>query len=201
MINAVTSEGVLTLTLARPDKANALTEDMLNQLADAVRGADAQAIVLTGQGKVFSAGADLEAVANGLATSPAWERLSGAIAAFEGLTIAALNGTVAGGALGMVLACDVRIAVAGAKFFYPVLKMGVLPQPSDPARLRELVGPARAKMMLLGGAKITTDDAFAFGLIDKIVADQAALETEIALLTTTAGTAKSGLVARIKAMI
>jgi enoyl-CoA hydratase len=201
MINAVTSEGVLTLTLARPDKANALTEDMLNQLADAVRGADAQAIVLTGQGKVFSAGADLEAVANGLATSPAWERLSGAIAAFEGLTIAALNGTVAGGALGMVLACDVRIAVAGAKFFYPVLKMGVLPQPSDPARLRELVGPARAKMMLLGGAKITTDDAFAFGLIDKIVADQAALETEIALLTTTAGTANSGLVARIKAMI
>ena len=201
MINAVMSEGVLTLTLARPDKANALTEDMLNQLADAVRGADAQAIVLTGQGKVFSAGADLEAVASGLATSPAWERLSGAIAAFEGLTIAALNGTVAGGALGMVLACDVRIAVVGAKFFYPVLKMGVLPQPSDPARLRELVGPARAKMMLLGGAKITTDDAFAFGLIDKIVADQATLEAEIALLTTTAGTAKSGLVARIKAMI
>ena len=201
MINAVMSEGVLTLTLARPDKANALTEDMLNQLADAVRGADAQAIVLTGQGKVFSAGADLEAVASGLATSPAWERLSGAIAAFEGLTIAALNGTVAGGALGMVLACDVRIAVVGAKFFYPVLKMGVLPQPSDPARLRELVGPARAKMMLLGGAKITTDDAFAFGLIDNIVADQATLEAEIALLTTTAGTAKSGLVARIKAMI
>ena len=201
MINAVTSEGVLTLTLARPDKANALTEDMLNQLADEVHGAGAQAIVLTGQGKVFSAGADLEAVASGLATSPAWERLSGAIAAFEGLAIAALNGTVAGGALGMVLACDVRIAVVGAKFFYPVLKMGVLPQPSDPARLRELVGPARAKMMLLGGAKITTDDAFTFGLIDKIVADQATLEAEIALLTTTAGTAKSGLVARIKAMI
>ena len=150
---------------------------------------------------MFSAGADLEAVASGLATSPAWERLSGAIAAFEGLTIAALNGTVAGGALGMVLACDVRIAVVGAKFFYPVLKMGVLPQPSDPARLRELVGPARAKMMLLGGAKITTDDAFAFGLIDNIVADQATLEAEIALLTTMAGTAKSGLVASIKAMI
>jgi enoyl-CoA hydratase/carnithine racemase len=201
MINAVMSEGVLTLTLVRPDKANALTEEMLNQLADAVRGADAQAIVLTSKGKVFSAGADLEALTSGLATSPAWERLSGAIAAFEGLTIAALNGTVAGGALGMVLACDVRIAVAGAKFFYPVLKMGVLPQPSDPARLRELVGPARAKMMLLGGARITTDDAFAFGLIDKIVADQATLEIEIAQMTATAGTAKSGLVARIKAMI
>ena len=68
-----------------------------------------------------------------------WERLSGAIASLPCLTIAALNGTLAGGAMGMVLACDLRIAVPGAKFFYPVMKLGFLPQPSDPKRLAALV--------------------------------------------------------------
>lgn len=201
MIRAATSGGVLTLTLARADKANALTEGMLNDLADAVLGSDAQVIVLTGEGRVFSAGADLEAVKQGLATSPAWEKLSGAIAAFSGLTIAALNGTVAGGALGMVLACDLRVAVDGATFFYPVIKMGVMPQPSDPARLRALVGPARAKLMLLAGAKLTATQALTFGLVDRVVDDQAALEATINTLIDPATTAKPGLLAQIKAVI
>ena len=74
--------------------------------------------------------------APGLATSDVWERLSGAIAALPCLTVAALNGTLAGGANGMALACDLRIAVPSAKFFYPVMKLGFLPQPSDPARWR-----------------------------------------------------------------
>lgn len=201
MIRAATSDGVLTLTLARADKANALTEGMLNDLADAVLGSDAQVIVLTGEGRVFSAGADLEAVTQGLATSPAWEKLSGAIAAFSGLTIAALNGTVAGGALGMVLACDLRVAVDGATFFYPVIKMGVMPQPSDPARLRALVGPARAKLMLLTGAKLTAAQALTFGLVDRVVDDHAALEATINTLIGPATAAKPGLLAQIKAVI
>jgi hypothetical protein len=54
----------------------------------------------------------------------------------------------------MALACDLRIAVPGAAFFYPVMKLGFLPQPSDPARLAALVGPARARLMLMGGARI-----------------------------------------------
>ncbi|WP_377509612.1 enoyl-CoA hydratase/isomerase family protein [Octadecabacter sp. R77987] len=201
MIPAATSDGVLTLTLARAGKANALTEGMLNDLADAVLGSDAQVIVLTGEGRVFSAGADLEAVKQGLATSPAWEKLSGAIAGFSGLTIAALNGTVAGGALGMVLACDLRVAVDGATFFYPVIKMGVMPQPSDPARLRALVGPARAKLMLLTGAKLTAAQALTCGLVDRVVDDHAALEATINTLIGPAMAAKPGLLAQIKAVI
>ena len=104
--------------------------------------------------RVFSAGADLEAAKAGLATSPLWERLSGAIAALPCLSIAALNGTLAGGAFGMALACDIRLAVPGARFFYPVAQLGYLPQPSDPGRLVALVGPARAKMILLASQKI-----------------------------------------------
>ena len=169
----ITRDGpVTTLTLQRPDKANALPADVLSGLADAVEGAgDARALILTGAGKVFSAGMDLEAARDGLATSPVWERLSGAIAAFPGLSIAALNGTVAGGAMGMVLACDLRVAVPGARFFYPVMKLGFLPQPSDPARLAALVGPARAKLILMAGQKIDAEQALSFGLLDEVVTD------------------------------
>ncbi|MEL7092254.1 MAG: enoyl-CoA hydratase/isomerase family protein [Pseudomonadota bacterium] len=169
----VTTDGALTLiTLNRADKANALTAQMLEAMADAVEGAsDAQALILTGAGKVFSAGMDLDEAKSGLATSPVWERLSGAIAAFPGLSIAALNGTVAGGAMGMVLACDLRVSVPSAKMFYPVMKLGFLPQPSDPMRLAELIGPARAKLILMGGQKIMVEQAQNIGLIDEIVSD------------------------------
>ncbi len=161
---------VWTITLDRADKANALTPDMLRELADLAEAAgDARAVILTGVGRVFSAGADLDAAKAGLATSPDWERLSGALAALPGLTIAALNGTVAGGAMGMVLACDLRLAPPHAKFFYPVMKLGYLPQPSDPARLAALIGPARAKLMLLAGQKITAEVAYAYGLVDEIM--------------------------------
>jgi enoyl-CoA hydratase/carnithine racemase len=170
--------GLWTVTLDRPDKANALTEGMLTELAEIAEGAQqAQAFILTGAGKVFSAGADLEAARAGLATSPSWERLSGAIAALSGLSIAALNGTVAGGAMGMVLACDIRIAADTAKAFYPVMKLGFLPQPSDPGRLAALVGPARAKMILMAGARIDTAEALEWGLFDRVVPSEMVVPT------------------------
>ncbi|MEM6758058.1 MAG: enoyl-CoA hydratase/isomerase family protein [Pseudomonadota bacterium] len=172
MIDVHTEAALTLITLNRADKANALTAQMLAELADAVEGAQhAQVLILTGKGKVFSAGMDLEAAKSGLATSPVWERLSGAIAAFPGLSIAALNGTVAGGAMGMILACDMRISVPGAKVFYPVMKLGFLPQPSDPMRLADLIGPARAKLILMAGQKVPVEEAHSFGLIDEIVAD------------------------------
>lgn len=173
MIDCTAEDGLWTVTLNRPDKANSLTEDMLRQLADIVTQAgvdpDIKALILTGAGdKVFSAGADLDEARAGLATSPLWEQVSGGIAGLPCLSIAALNGTLAGGAFGMALACDLRIAVPHARFFYPVAKLGFLPQPSDPGRLVALVGPARAKLVLLGGQKLTADEALAFGLIDRI---------------------------------
>lgn len=178
MIEVDQEGGIWTVTLNRPDKANALTEDMLRELCEiAERAGEARALILTGRGSIFSAGADLDAARAGLATSDLWERLSGAIAALPGLTIAALNGTLAGGAMGMALACDLRIAVPGAKFFYPVMKLGFLPQPSDPARMAALMGPARAKLILMGGQKILTDEALRFGLIDRIVEPKALIET------------------------
>ena len=92
-------ESVVKLVLNRPAKANALTGAMLDSLCAAVTEAGrsgARALVLTGNGKVFSAGADLGEAAAGLAVSSAWERLSGAVADLPCLTVAALNGTMAG---------------------------------------------------------------------------------------------------------
>ena len=171
MIDLTKSEtGVWTVTINRPDKANSLTPDMLTDLRDIARDAQsARGFIITGAGRVFSAGADLDAARAGLATSPLWEELSSAIAVLPCLSVAALNGTLAGGANGMALACDIRIAVQGAKVFYPVMKLGYMPQPSDPRRMAALIGPARTKMILMAGQKITTDEALAYGLIDRIV--------------------------------
>ena len=182
MIRAARDGDVLTLTLDRPEKANALTAGMLTALLGHVREADdLRLIILTGVGDaVFSAGADLKEMRAGLATSPLWEEVSCAIAAMPCLTVAALNGTLAGGSFGMALACDIRLAVPHAAFFYPVAKLGFLPQPSDPARLARLVGPARAKLILAGGARLDASEALAFGLVDRIVPDPVAGARDLA---------------------
>ncbi|MEX0280684.1 MAG: enoyl-CoA hydratase/isomerase family protein [Arenibacterium sp.] len=171
MIELDKKGAVWTITLNRPEKANSLTEAMLERLIEIVReGRDLRALILTAKGKVFSAGADLEEVqSKNLALSGLWEELSGEISDLPGLSVAALNGTLAGGAMGMALACDLRIAVPGARFFYPVLKRGVLPQPSDPRRMAALIGPARTKLILMAGQKISADEAYSFGLVDRIV--------------------------------
>ena len=202
MIECTTVETITTLALNRPDKANALTAEMLEKIDHEVAGAaerNAKVLVLTGRGKVFSAGADLDAARAGLTTHPVWERLSGRIASFPGLTIAALNGTCAGGAIGMVVACDLRVAVPNAKVFYPVLKNGFLPQPSDPGRLVALCGRSRAKQILLAGQKIAAETALSWGLFDAVVAAED-LETEVARLAQDAVSSNPDILNGIKSL-
>lgn len=178
MITLDQQGGLWRITLNRPEKANALTGAMLQELAEIAEGAQqARGLIITGAGGVFSAGGDLDEIADGLATSEVWERLSTAIAAVQGLSIAALNGTVAGGAMGMALACDIRLAVPQSTFFYPVMKRGFLPQPSDPLRMKALIGPARTKLILMGGQKLTAQEALQFGLIERVLEPEALLTT------------------------
>ncbi|WP_424943445.1 enoyl-CoA hydratase/isomerase family protein [Aliiroseovarius crassostreae] len=202
MINLTKENGVWTVSINRPDKANSLTKAMLEELAQIAQDAagDARVLILTGEGKVFSAGADLDEARAGLATDDVWERLSGAIAKAPCLTIAALNGTLAGGAMGMALACDIRIAVPTAKFFYPVMKLGFLPQPSDPARMAALIGPARAKMILMAGQKILADEALSWGLIDRIEDGDTLMTAALDLADHARGQSPDH-VARMKAMV
>ena len=203
MINVELDGRLLTLTLNRPDKANSLTRLMLEELDAALAHAElkgVRAVIVTGAGTVFSAGADLDDARAGLAVDPVWERLSARVAGLPCLTIAALNGTLAGGAMGMVLACDVRLAVASAKFFYPVMKLGFLPQPTDPRRMSALIGPARTKMILMGGARIDAAEALDWGLIDRITAPET-LMTEAQTLAKDAMAASADHVAAIKRLV
>lgn len=201
MIEVSREGGLWRVTLNRPDKANALTREMLTELADTATAAAgaAKVFVVTGAGGVFSAGADLDEARAGLTRDPVWERLSGAIAALPCLSIAALNGSLAGGAFGMALACDLRVAAEGAKFFYPVMKLGFLPQPSDPVRLAALAGPARAKMILMAGARLDAAAARAIGLVDDVVPHKA-LDARVAELAADALGADAGHVAAIKGL-
>lgn len=201
MIDAQLDDGLLTLRLNRSEKANSLTRAMLDALDEAIAGAGrAHAVILTGTGRVFSAGADLDEARAGLATDPVWERLSGRLAALPCLTIAALNGTLAGGAMGMALACDLRLAVPAAQFFYPVMKLGFLPQPSDPGRMAALIGPARTKMILMAGQRIDANEALAWGLIDRIVQPDALMDMARTLAADCLA-AKRAHVAGIKRMV
>lgn len=199
MIGVAETRGCTILRLERPAKANALTEAMLVGIASAVQTARTPVLILTGEGKVFSAGADIEEMKAGLGLSPAWEAASAAVAAYPGLTIAALNGTLAGGAMGVALACDLRISVPDAQFFYPVMRLGYRPQPSDPARLAALVGPSRAKMILLAGQRIDAETALAWGLIDRICPGEALTDTAMSLAEQ-ALAADPGHVAALKRM-
>ncbi len=176
MIDLVKNNRRWTITLNRPNKANALSLTMLERLdeilAEAAQDRNLRILVVTGAGdRVFCAGADLGEAKDttGITTNPIWESVSGQLAKLPCLTIAAFNGTLAGGGFCLALACDLRIAVPTAKFFYPVLKNGFLPQPSDVKRMFELIGPSRTRLILLAGQKIDAKVALAFGLIDRIV--------------------------------
>lgn len=177
MISVTRETARWIVTLDRADKANALSAAMLAELAEVFEAAavdpDLRVLVLTGAGdRVFCAGADLASVggdAGALTRDPVWTRASAALAALPCLTICALNGTLAGGGFALALACDLRVAVAQAKFFYPVLKNGFLPQADDVSRMVALIGPARTRLVLLAGQKLLTDEALTIGLIDRMV--------------------------------
>jgi len=204
MIDVTTTNGQWRITLNRPDKANALTPAMLAEIADIAAKAhadpDLRTFIITGAGdRVFCAGAD---VSNGedmfeFTRDQVWVDASQNIADLPCLTIAALNGTLAGGGFALALACDMRIATPQAKFFYPVLKRGFLPQPNDVHRMAALIGPARAKLILMAGQKLLADEALNIGLIDRIV-ELSDFDEVLASMTLDAAAAKPQSIAAIK---
>lgn len=203
MIDVQNENGLWRVTLNRPDKANALTPEMLGQVANiaqqAHRDPELRCFILTAAGeRVFCAGADVGGGEDMFAftQSPLWSDASGAIAGLPCLTIAALNGTLAGGGFALALACDLRISTPDAKFFYPVLKRGFLPQPDDVKRLATLIGPARAKLILMGGQKLDAPEALRIGLVERVL-PLAEFDSFLDTLTSDAAAAKPQSIAAI----
>jgi enoyl-CoA hydratase/carnithine racemase len=165
--------------LNRPDRYNALGSRIVEELGevlDRVEGSgDSRALILTGAGdRVFCSGVDLKERA-GMNADDRWAHNRALNAFAERLarlqvpTIAALNGLAFGGGLEITLACDFRIAVESATFSLPEVGIGIVPGAGGTQRLPRLVGPTRAKEMILTGRRIDAETALDMGLVSKVV--------------------------------
>ena len=171
----VSIEGpVATITLNRPEKLNALTLPMLSALDEALLAIDAdpdvRVVVIKGSGpKAFSAGADVVAWSS-LAPLDMWRtwtrtghRVMERLESLRQPTIAALNGIAYGGGLELALACDLRLAADHVKLAAPEVGIATVPGWGMTTRLATIVGPARAKQMILTGIPIDAERAAAVG--------------------------------------
>jgi enoyl-CoA hydratase len=185
------TDAVAVVTVNRPEKLNALNRETLLALGDcfAALAADsaAGAVILTGAGeKAFVAGADIADLA-GLDALAAreWARLGQRVfSQIEAMTkpvIAAVNGYALGGGLELAMACHLRIASENARLGLPELKLGIIPGNGGTQRLPRLVGRGRALEMMLTGEPVSAAEAHRIGLVNRVVAPAALLESARAL--------------------
>jgi enoyl-CoA hydratase/carnithine racemase len=185
----VRDEGpVSILTLARPDKLNALSGALERELQSALEraAAAARAVVIAGEGRAFSAGADVSEfrdrdpaaiMAYYRDTGGVYERVAG----LPVPTVAAIHGYCLGGGLELALACDFRIAERSAVFGFPELGLGILPSSGGLTRLVRMAGPARAKELMLARERFSAAEALAWGLVTEVVDESDALPRALEL--------------------
>lgn len=172
----VDDKGLATLTINRPEALNALNGDVIDAIVSAIAGlpSNAKAIIVTGAGKAFVAGADISAMANLTGEKAAefsrkGQDAFGSFADFEGPVIAAVNGYALGGGLELAMACDIIVASDKAVVGQPEVKLGVVPGFGGTQRLARRVGPGRAKWLLMSGENVKADEALRIGIVDKVV--------------------------------
>mgnify|MGYP001102393971 FL=1 len=207
------ADGVATLTLARPERLNSFTVQMHGELRDALARVradkSARCLVLTGAGRGFCAGQDLNdrAVAPGAAPVDLGESIERyykslvlTLRAMEMPTIAAVNGVAAGAGANIALACDLVLAARSASFIQSFSKIGLVPDSGGTWWLPRLLGPARAMGLALTGEKLGAEQAEAWGLIWKCVDDEALMPTATALARQLAAGPTHGYVRTRQAM-
>ena len=181
------SHGVARITLNRPDRLNSFTRAMHAELQAALEEAkDARVVVLTGAGRGFCAGQDLndravapgEAVDLGDTVEESWNPLIRRLATMPQPVIARMNGVAAGAGANIALACDIVVAAKSAKFIQSFSALGLIPDSGGSWHLPRLVGQARALGLALTGQPITGEQAADWGLIWKAVDDEA-LDAEV----------------------
>jgi enoyl-CoA hydratase/carnithine racemase len=182
---------VAVLTLDRPEKLNALSTDVERDLAaalDADEVASSRALVIEGEGRAFSAGADVNEMREQTPdailsyyrdTGTVYER----VASMRQPTVAAIHGYCLGGALELAMACDLRVAARSAVFGLPEIELGILPSSGGTVRLVRALGVARATELVLSRRRFDADDALRFGVVSEVVDDGAASRRAIELAT------------------
>ena len=177
---------IATVTLNRPDRRNSLSDEMLAELAAAFAGlrddAGTRVVIVTGAPPVFSAGADAP-FKKGMSEAERrqmflarksqfrrlFERANTLLEGLEQATIAMINGHAVGGGWGLTLACDFRFAAAEAELWIPEVDLGVPLGVASTTRFVRLVGPARAKEIIMGCRRYSTAEAQAWGLVHQVV--------------------------------
>ena len=161
-------------TIDRQERRNALNASLCDDLRVRLESAgDVRAVVITGAGTAFCSGADLVTRFEGEDRSaedtlrPAFEKLMDAIEAFPGPVVAAVNGPAIGAGMQMAVACDFRVVAPSATFSIPAAKLGLVLSPANIQRLALLVGPARARDLLMTGAALDAAAADAAGLVHR----------------------------------
>lgn len=185
MIGVTRNEAVTTIEMQRPERRNALNSQLVTELREAVLDAathDVRAIVLTGQGSVFCAGADLSGDAFAADYPDKLVALHQSIADVSVPVIGAINGAAIGAGLQLAMVCDLRVVFPEAFFQFPVAKYGLALDNWSIRRLTSLVGYGRARAMMLTAEKLTADDALLTGMANRLgtVADAQAWAQEIA---------------------
>jgi enoyl-CoA hydratase/carnithine racemase len=169
---------VATVTLNRPEKYNAIGSRMAEELGEAldeVESGGARAVILTGAGeRAFCSGVDLKE-RSAMDADGKWahnrelNEFANRLARLQIPTIAAINGLALGGGFEITLACDFRLAASHAELALPEVGLGIIPGAGGTQRLPRLVGPSRAKEMILTGRRIKSAEALAMGLVNDVV--------------------------------
>jgi 2-(1,2-epoxy-1,2-dihydrophenyl)acetyl-CoA isomerase len=189
---AAHSSGVLSLTLNRPDVLNSFTRELSRELqgalAEAAANPEVRAVLLTGAGRGFCAGQDLaEAMPAGGAipdlgdfVRETWNPVVRAIRHLEKPVVCAVNGVAAGAGANLAFACDIIFAASNATFVQSFAKIGVIPDSGGTFILPRLVGLHRATVMTMLAEKLSAEQAREWGLVYKVVAPDALVETAFA---------------------
>jgi len=189
---------IATVYFNRPEKLNPINEKVMREMLAITRelqeDEDSRVVILTGKGRSFCAGADLNMLSAGtdrekqrqqsdtarLRTAKMgwrimeeWERL-------DQITIAAVNGFAVGGGVSLAMACDFRIAAAGARMWIPEARLGVPYMWGSITRLINLVGMAKAKELVMTGDELTAEEALAIGLVSQVVSPEKLQEATLA---------------------
>jgi enoyl-CoA hydratase/carnithine racemase len=194
------AEAVARLTIENPEKRNAMDHAILDAIAEQVPaladGIETRCLIITGAGKVFSAGYDIGDIpdevfaeeAERLVAHP-FHRAIEAVESFPFPTVAAINGHALGGGLELAVTCDIRIAARGAKLGMPPAKLGLIYSHTGLLKFIDTVGPARTRELFITGRNVDADRAEQIGLVNEVVDAEALPQAAVELASEIAANA------------
>ncbi len=183
-INTVLEDNILTISLDRADKMNALNKGVIEELGEAMQtvydDSDIKGVIITGEGeRAFAAGADIAEMSdlnevNGRKFAEIGQEVFASIEKCDKPVIAAVHGFALGGGCELAMACHIRVAAKNAVFGQPEVNLGLIPGFGGTQRLPQLVGKGRALELIMTGDTISAERAEAIGLVNHVVEDKAA---------------------------